>query len=221
MNLPAALFPWPWQLFALLVALICGVWIVRRAPWKRLGATTQFNLLAGTSVGMMLLWSMKAGVYPGLELHMLGAMLATLTLGPQLAMLAMGVALGGTVINGDIGLVDWPINFAFMVVVPVLIADRLRWLVVHRLPANFFVFVFVGGFFGAALTLLAQGAVVSSALVLAGAYPASLITDEYLPYFLLLGFSEGWINGGIVTLMVIYRPEWVMAFDDRRYLWRR
>ena len=39
-----------------------------------------------------------------------------------------------------------------------------------------------------------------------------------LPFFLLVGFSEAWISGAVITLMVVYRPGWVAAFDDRRYL---
>ena len=27
-----------------------------------------------------------------------------------------------------------------------------------------------------------------------------------------------WISGAVITLMVVYRPDWVAAFDDRRYL---
>ena len=55
-------------------------------------------------------------------------------------------------------------------------------------------------------------------LALSGAYSAEFLWSEYLPFFLLLGFSEAWISGAVITLMVVYRPDWVAAFDDRRYL---
>jgi len=30
--------------------------------------------------------------------------------------------------------------------------------------------------------------------------------------------SEGFINGAIMTLLTILRPEWVRSFDDRDYI---
>jgi uncharacterized membrane protein len=55
-------------------------------------------------------------------------------------------------------------------------------------------------------------------LVIAGVYPIDYVLAEYLPYVLLLAFSEAWLSGMMVTLFVIYRPEWVSSFEDSRYL---
>ncbi len=221
MNLSAGLFSAGWHGSALVLALLAGWLVWRTAPWARLKSGTQFNLLLGFAVGLMLMWSLKAGVKPGLNLHMMGAMAATLALGPQLAIVALALALLGITLNGAIEWTALPINFLLMVVAPVLIAHRIHRLIERYLPAHFFVFIFVAGFFGAALTVMLQGLLASAAMVLAGAYEAGFLASDYLPYFLLLGFSEGWISGGVITLMVVYRPEWVAAFDDRRYLVRK
>ncbi|THF55855.1 energy-coupling factor ABC transporter permease [Pseudothauera rhizosphaerae] len=218
MNLSAELFSAGWHWFALVLSAAVGWLVWRTAPWKRLGSGTQSNLLLGFAVGLMLMWSLKAGVKPGLNLHLMGAMAATLALGPQLAIVTLGLALTGIAFNGAIEWQAWPINFLLMVVVPVVLAHRIHRLIERFLPAHFFVFVFVAGFFGAALTVMLQGLVASGVMVMAGAYEAAFLASDYLPYFLLLGFSEGWISGGVITLMVVYRPEWVAAFDDRRYL---
>ena len=53
---------------------------------------------------------------------------------------------------------------------------------------------------------------------IAGLYDLDYLLAEYLPYFILLGFSEAWLSGMVMTLFVIYRPEWVPSFDDTRYL---
>ena len=58
----------------------------------------------------------------------------------------------------------------------------------------------------------------SGLLWLADVYPAIALVDDYLPYYFLLGFAEAWLNGAMVTLMVVYVPHWVDSFDDRRYL---
>ncbi|CAL94318.1 conserved hypothetical membrane protein [Azoarcus olearius] len=197
--------------------VVCG-WIFRTAPWGRLRDSSQLNLLLGFAVGLTLVWSLKAGVKPGLNLHMLGAMAAALTFGPQLGIVVLALALTGITLNGSVEWQAWPINFVLMAVVPVLVAARLHKWVERWLPAHFFVFIFVSGFVGAALAVLVQGCVASVALVLGGAYTADFLLSEYLPFFLLLGFSEAWISGAVVTLLVVYRPGWVATFDDRRYL---
>lgn len=218
MNLPASLFSTAWHVFALVLVVLVIYQILLRAPWQRLKTPTQLNLLLGFAVGLTLAWSMRAGVKPGLSLHLLGAMAATLTLGPRLALVALGLALTGVTLNGAIEWQAWPINFVLMALVPVVLAEWMRKLVERRLPAHFFVFIFVVGFAGSALTIMLQGLFASLALVVAGAYPLDFLLSDYLPYFLLLGFSEGWLSGALITVMVIYRPEWVAAFDDRRYL---
>lgn len=202
----------------LVLAALGLLMTLRRAPWGRLREGSQLNLLLGFAVGLMLLWSMRAGVKPGLNLHLLGAMAATLALGPWLAVLAMAMALTGLMFNGVIEWSDWPVNFVLMVAIPVAVAHGLQRAVERWLPAHFFIFVFVTSFACAALTVMVQGAVAAAVLASAGAYAADFLLSEYLPFFLLLGFSEAWISGAVITLMVVYRPEWVAAFDDRRYL---
>jgi len=68
------------------------------------------------------------------------------------------------------------------------------------------------------LTIIGVGFGVSVLLALAGAYPWDYLINDYFPYFLLLGFSEAWISGVVITLFVVYRPNWVLTFDDSRYL---
>jgi uncharacterized membrane protein len=58
-------------------------------------------------------------------------------------------------------------------------------------------------------------------LVLAGAYDSDYLTSEYLPYFLLLGFSEAWLSGMLSTLFAVYRPELLADFEDAQFFGRR
>ncbi len=218
MNLPASLFSTTWHVVMLVLSALILLRVVRRAPWKRLRDSSQLNLMLGFAIGLSLVWSMKAGVKPGLNLHLLGAMAAALTLGTELAVVSLALALTGITLNGAIEWQAWPVNFVLMVALPVLVAAGLHRVVVRWLPAHFFIFIFVTGFAGAALTVMTQGAVASAAMVLSGAYSGEFLLSDYLPYFLLLGFSEAWISGAVVTVLVVYRPDWVAAFDDRRYL---
>lgn len=218
MNLPADLFPAVWHGLAWLVAIVVLWRLARTAPWGRLVHGGRVHQLFGLAVALAVLWSMNAGVMPGLNLHLLGAMAATLALGPQFAIVALGLALTAITLNGALDGAAWAINFLIMVVAPVCFAHRFRCVAERLLPAHFFVFVFVVAFFGSGATVLVEGLIAAGALVVAGAYPVAFLASEYLPYFILLGFAEAWISGAVIALLVVYKPEWVEAFDDRRYL---
>lgn len=218
MDLVVELFPLSWHLTASGICLALAVWVGRSAPWRTLVQDgPRLNILMGCAVLLMALWSLRAGVQPGLNLHVLGAMVATLILGPQLALVALAVTLTAVTLNGALPWGAWPINFAVMVAWPVLLAWALHRWVARHLPKNFFVFVFITGFLGGALTVLASGALATLCLALAGAYDLTSLTEGYLPFFLLLGFSEAWLSGGAITLLVIYRPGWVSTFSDEVY----
>jgi uncharacterized membrane protein len=220
-NLPFELFSLAWHLVATLCALgILGL-AARRVAWAELmHSGPRLNAFLGFVVVMTLLWSMRAGVLPGLNLHLLGAMAACLLFGPWLAMFGMALVLCGIALNGAVEWSAWPINFIVMGAVPVLLAEGVRRLVERFLPSHFFVYVFVMAFAGSAIVVLLSGLFACTLLFAAGAYPWAHLANEYLPYFLLLAFSEAWISGAVITMMVVYRPEWVATFDDQRYLRR-
>ncbi|MDE2586472.1 MAG: energy-coupling factor ABC transporter permease [Betaproteobacteria bacterium] len=218
MNLPDSLLDSAWALAAWGLFLLFLVVAVRRASWRRLTNSTQLNVWLGTIVSLMLLWSMKAGVLPGLNLHLLGAMLFTLEFGPWLAFVGLSVVLTTITINGAAGWLSYGLNALLMAGVPVLLASGIFRFTDRVLPKNLFVYIFANGFFGSGLTVLGTGLVATGLLAVAGAYPISMLTENYLPYFLLLGFSEAWLGGMVLTLLVVYRPEWVSTFDDSIYL---
>ncbi|MBS1191815.1 MAG: putative integral rane protein [Rhodocyclaceae bacterium] len=218
MNLPDALLDEAWYWTAWAVWLPLFVLSVRRAPWERLKDSGQSHLWWGMIVVLVLLWSLVAGVKPGLSLHLLGATVFTLCFGPHFAFIGLSLVVAGVAFNGAGGWMSFALNALLMGGVGVASSYGIFRLVDRWLPRHFFVYVFVNGFFGAALAVLAVGVVAIPVLALAGAYSFEYLLEEYLPYFLLLGFSEAWLSGMVMTLFVIYRPEWVATFDDSRYL---
>jgi uncharacterized membrane protein len=222
MNFPGGLFSDTWAYVAWLPLAAVWLWCLATAPWRRLGDSGQLNVWLGTIVVLLPLWSLMAGVQPGLNLHLLGATAFTLMFGRQLAIVGLSLVLAATTLNGEFhGSPAWQayaLNALVMAVLPCFTIDAIRRLAERHLPANFFIYVFVAAFFGAAATMLATGAAGALLLFLAGVYPAELLLSDYLPYFLLLGFAEAWLNGAAITLMVVYFPGWVGSFDDRRYL---
>ncbi|MBL8472856.1 MAG: energy-coupling factor ABC transporter permease [Rhodocyclaceae bacterium] len=218
MNFPATLFSGGWYLFGFAGTLAVLGWALWKAPWKWLADSRHLNVWLGAVVALALLWSMRAGVRPGLNLHLLGGMLLTLVAGRQLALIGLAMVLAAITFNGETAWVSFGLNYLVMAVAPVFAAWAIMTLVARRLPHHLFVYIFCNGFFGAALSVAAVGGASNAVLLLSGAYAFDFLLSEYAMFFLLLGFSEAWLTGMVVTLMVVYRPEWVSTFDDRIYL---
>lgn len=218
MNFPAGLFDGAWAGGAFLPLALVWLWCLRTAPWRRLADSGQLNVWLGTVVVLMLVWSMKAGVKPGLNLHLLGATAFTLMFGRQLAILGLSAVMAAVTLNGGAGWESYALNVLVTAVFPCVAAHALLVMVERYLPANFFCYVFCAAFFGAGIAVASTGLLSTLLLWLAGVYTADMLFNDYLPYFALLGFAEAWLNGAAITLMVVYYPHWVGSFDDRRYL---
>jgi uncharacterized membrane protein len=172
-------------------------------------------------VGLILLWHLKAGIKPGLALHLLGATVFTLCFGWALAFIGLSAVLAGVTLNGAAGFEAFAVNALLMAGVGVFTSHWLHRLVDRVLPRHLFVYIFCKGFFASALAVMAVGVVSCMLLVLAGAYDSDYLTSEYLPYFLLLGFSEAWLSGMLSTLFAVYRPELLADFEDAQFFGRR
>ena len=202
-----------WVVWALFFAR--SVW---RAPWGRLRDSEQLNVWLGMVVLLTVVWSLKAGIKPGLALHLLGATVFTLSFGPHLAFIGLSLVTAGITLNGAAGSFAYALNALLLAGVAVSFSQAFYRVFSSILPKHFFVYIFINGFLGAALTIIGVGFFATVFLSLTGVYEWEYLISEYFPFFLLLGFSEAWLSGMLMTLFVVYRPAWVLTFDDSRYL---
>lgn len=207
---------WYWAAWA--VWLPFFVRSLFRAPWRRLKNSEQLNVWLGMIVFLTVTWSLKAGIKPGLDLHLLGATVFTLCFGPHLAFVGLCLVLLGVTLNGAAGPLAFALNALLLAGVGVAVTQGFHRLVSRFMPAHFFVYIFANGFLGAALTTMAIGLAASLMFAMARVYTLDYLFSEYFPYFMLLGFAEAWMSGIAMTLFVVYRPGWVATFDDSRYL---
>lgn len=204
----------------LVAALICLLAAIRYAPWRRLAARDLQHVYLGAMVVVLLLWSMRAGLSIGLAIHLLGMTALTLMWGWALALVAAAGVCLGLLLAGieDLPLIGLEYLCAGMV--PVLVS----WLVFRqterRLPNHLFVYLFVTVFAGAALATVAGSLLRAALLGLTGVHDQARLIQEYLALLPLFALPEALLNGFIMTLLVVYRPHWVLTFDDRRYLGR-
>jgi len=105
-----------------------------------------------------------------------------------------------------------------MAVVPVLLSHAIYRLTDSKLPNNFFVYIFLNGFFGGGLAAYAAGLATTLLMGASGTYSFDYLLSNYLPYFILLSWSEALLTGMAMSLLVVFRPDWVSTFDDARYI---
>lgn len=226
MNLSDDLFPFYWHVLAWLVLLPVLFVTWRCTDWRLLRNSRYLNVWLGAIVAIALFWQLRAVVRPGMELHFLGVTALTLMVGPWLAIIGMAAVMLGASANAWLGegvAVGWAfaLNLLVLGVLPVIATQNLlRW-VERRLPANFFIYIFIVAFAGAGAIVLMSGVMLCLLLWLGDVYPLAQLLQEYLPFFLLQGFAEAWLTGAAITLMVLYRPLWVDSFNDRRYLFNK
>lgn len=196
----------------------CFVFAIWRARWRRLADSEQLNVWLGMVVLLTVIWSLRAGVRPGLAFHLLGTTVFTLSFGPALAFIGLSLVTAAVAFNDGSGPLAFAINACLLAGGGVMLSHFLFRLLSALLPRHFFVYIFVNGFLGAALTTLGIGGLSCVLFGLAGAYSWEYLTEEYFPYFFLLAFAEAWLSGMVMTLFVVYRPAWVASFDDSTYL---
>jgi len=203
------------------------LWIVTLLPflaksaWTPLRQPARLNLWCAAIAVIFTLWCIRYSVKPGLMLHLIGATILMLMFGPRLAQLALYLVMAGVAATGIAGFEGYPANALLAGALPVWLSWLLLQLIERRLPANIFVFIFVAGFLSAALAMAGSAVATVALHAAAGTYAVAYLTEYYLPYALLLSFGEAFITGMGMALMVAYFPQWVLLFDDKRYLARR
>ncbi|TDX30914.1 putative membrane protein [Modicisalibacter xianhensis] len=210
-----------WVLIAC-AALSLG--IVGRAwwlfPWRRLETDRPLqHRLLGATLCVALLWQLRAQAVDWLSLHLMLTVLLTLVFTAPLALLANGLVNVAMIVLGKVA---WPllgVNLLVTGVVPALVTVGIWRLVDRRLPDNLFVYLFVCGFFGAALATLASGLCAVGLVLLGATNPEVLrLVHDYALFLPLLMPSEAFITGMLLSLLLVYHPHWVLTFDSHRYI---
>jgi uncharacterized membrane protein len=218
MNLPDGLLPAAWLWLAHGLNLLLILWALWRAPWRTLLASERLHVLLGTCVALMVLWQIKAGVSPGLNFHILGSTLLLLMFGAPLAMLGVALVLCAVTLNGFGGWQAYSVNALLMGALPIWISWTVWRLVERFLPSNLFIYIFVCGFSAAALSMAATGLSSTTVFALSGAYSLDHLLSHYLPFYLLMVFPEAILAGSFVALLTVYRPHWIVTYDEDKML---
>jgi len=192
------------------------------APWRIWldDRERQWVWLLGLAV-LLGVWSMKAGITPGLSLRFLLVTALTLMHGWQLAVIGAALVLVVLSITGQAAWSSFGANLLCMAVVPALFTAWFHEFVHSRLPHNYFIYFFVTVFVGSALAFNLAGLARLALLAASGTVEAAHVGPEYFAVLPFMSFGEATVNGMVMAMAVVYRPQWVMSFDDRLYLRKR
>ncbi len=190
-----------------------------RAPWSAWLADSERQWVWFSSMALLLVvWAMKAGITPGLSVRFLLMTALTLMHGWHLAVVAGALVLA---VLSSLGMAEWSLygpNLLCMAVLPALFTAWFHEQVHARLPHNYFIYFFITTFLGAALAFNLAGLVRVALMAASGTLAATHAGPEYFAILPLMSFGEAVVNGTIIGMAVVYRPKWVMSFDDRLYL---
>ncbi len=218
MDIPASLLL-PSYLWAGAIGyLLLLVAAAATAPWFKIRDNEAQHIYLGTVVMLCLLWVMRGGIQEGLSFHLLGMTLLCLMFEWQFALFAASLVVAVATVVGPADWQSFGVNTLIMGALPILFTRLLLYLCQRRLPHNYYIYVFVNAFFGGALSILLVGLASAWLQHSAGLQPEGSIMRNFVTILPLLMFGEAFINGGVMTLVVAYRPQWVATFHDRWYL---
>jgi len=202
---------WPAWLAAALV-------LARTVPGSRrhlAGTDEQARrvLIAATLALVAMRWFNTAALQ-GVMLHFLGATIATLMFGAGTACWVMAaVSLAGLLMGA--AWQGWAMDFLATGALPVAVTAIVSGAARTWLPRNVFTYVMLNAFAGGAIAMAAS--MLAKAAVTAWLGGRAL--EAYLVATPMLMFAEAFFTGGVMVLVVVYRPQWCRSFDDRAYLW--
>ena len=190
------------------------------APWRTwLGRADRQHVYFGSLVLLLVVWSLRAGITPGLKLQFLLVPALTLMHGWALAVVGAAVVLGAESVQHG-GLAGWPANLLCFGIVPASITVLVHRLIGAYLPRNYFVYFFGTAFAGSLVAFVLASLSRLALLWWSGSLPRAHVGDEFLVLLPMLGLAEASLNGLIMAVAVVYAPQWVRSFDDRLYLRR-
>nr|WP_298968751.1 energy-coupling factor ABC transporter permease [uncultured Halomonas sp.] len=211
----------PWALILTsLLSLSVVVWALWGRPWQELIDDTALqHRWLGATLAVVLMWQLRAQAVDWLTLHLVFTVLMTLVFKAPLALISNVLINVAMVV---IGRNEWMLlgpNVLVTGIIPAAVTGTVWRLVDRRLPDNLMVFLFACGFFGAALATLVAGLSAVLLITVAGTDPDAIyLAQEYARFLPLLMPSEAFITGMLLSILMVYHPDWVATFNDHRYI---
>jgi uncharacterized membrane protein len=173
----------------------------------------------GAITALLILWSAKSGLNDDMSVHFLGLTALTLMYGWKSAYFISSIVAVLMVIWGTLAIEELPNFLIISCVIPVLLSYLVFAISYHALPRNIFVFIFAAGFFNAAFVCVVHLLIKSLLIFCFTDYDWEQIRSNYLILIPLLSFPEGLLNGMLIAVLTVFKPEFLRVFSDKRYIY--
>lgn len=196
--------------------LLIAALLFSRDFWQELQYKAVPWPVAGASVCVLaLLWQTDATVLDALSIHFLALTSLVLLFGLRLSCLlfVLVIALQWLMTTHSFDQLLWTLVCGWLVLA---LNYAVYLLCFHYLQRQLFVYLFVGVFLNSALGLVVF--MLLQAWLQADHYSSHQLYEGYLIFIPLAALPEALLNGMAMTLLVIYKPEWVYTFYQRIYL---
>lgn len=195
------------------------VWAALQTRWVELFTDSRRqHLFFGAVFALFALWLVRRDFDTGVSYHFIGMTAVTLLLDWPLAILGAFLAQIGLVMLGRQDLAAMGVNGVLLIGLPVLVTELCAVFVERAQPRNLFVYIFCSGFFAAALSALLCLLASLGVLWLDGRFVMPEWLEDFIGYLWLIIFPEAFINGMVVSALVVFCPEWLETFNRTRYL---
>lgn len=196
-----------------------ALWLaLRRAEYARPKDFEAQAVYVGVLVMAVAARLARVEIAPALDLHLACASLSALMFGWRFALLLQAVAVAIVALVAERWWLDPALDFLLTGLLPVLVTTWLLDLAQRRLPLHLFVYLIVNAFFGAGLAMAASQVGKLAILWALALHPLPVLAENFLLTLPAMMFPEGFATGGLITLLVAYRPHWVATFHDFSYL---
>ena len=207
------------MMFGWLLYLPILVWAVWRASWIELFTDSRRqHVLFATVFTLFLLWLVRRDFDTGVAYHFIGMTAVTLLLDWPLAMIGGFAAQLGLLVLGRQDLAALGVNGLLFIALPVAITEACAVLVERAQPKSPFVYIFCSGFLAAALASLLCLLLALAVLWYDGIFEMPIFLEDFIGYLWLIIFPEAFINGMIISALVVFSPQWLETFNRTRYL---
>ncbi len=192
---------------------------IRFADWRAIiQVPVRQHLLFASLIFLVVLWLMSVRHIEGLLLHLSGMTAVTLLVGWRFALLVGALAtVAYTLLSGQ-ELAAAPLAWLVTVVVPASVSRLLVYELRRIRFRNLFIYLLGAGFGGGVLSAvgMAGAGLLAVHLCEQPEYVAGAL--ENWPLIALVAFPEGFINGMLLSVIVVWYPDTVKTFDSVKYL---
>lgn len=207
--------PTLWLTNAVVLAML--IWALRSTGLRKVSHTQDALPLGIMGLAQLALPHLSGGVVEGLSFYPLLTGLSAMMFGFRYSLVLAALT---QALNVAAGLGYWQnmgISLLVTHVIPALWILAFLALAQRYWAKNFFVYVWINGFFGASFGIVFCDIASAALLVSAGPWSWHYIAQFFLPFGLMMTFPEGFITGAFLTMLVLFKPQWVYTFRDEVY----